>query len=39
MLRLNVADGIHALMHANVNAYIIEDDDGITLVDAGLPRM
>lgn len=39
MLRLNVADGIHALTHANVNAYLIEDDDGVTLVDAGLPRM
>jgi len=39
MLRLNVADGVHALTRAWVNCYLIEDDDGVTIVDAGLPRM
>jgi len=35
----NVADGIHLISHAHVNCYVVEDDDGITLVDAGLPSM
>lgn len=39
MLRENVADGVHMLTRAYVNCYLIEDDDGVTLVDAGLPRM
>ncbi|GAA4473214.1 MBL fold metallo-hydrolase [Enteractinococcus fodinae] len=39
MLRQNVADGVHVLTRAKVNCYLIEDDDGVTLVDAGLPRM
>lgn len=33
----NVAPRIHRLSHAFVNVYFIEDDDGITVVDAGLP--
>lgn len=32
-----VADGVHLLEHAAVNAYLIEDEDGLTLVDTGLP--
>lgn len=32
-----VAPGVHLLQHAHVNAYVLEDDDGLTLVDAGLP--
>ncbi len=39
MFRLNVADGIHLITRAHVNFYLIEDDDGVTIVDAGLPRM
>src|SRR5919205_696072 len=39
MIRLNVGDGVHLIAHAHVNCYVIEDDDGITLVDAGLPTM
>ncbi|MCD2262207.1 MBL fold metallo-hydrolase [Dietzia aurantiaca] len=35
----SVADGVHLLTHARVNCYLVEDDDGVTLVDAGLPRM
>lgn len=32
-----VADGVHLLEHAKVNVYLIEDEDGLTLVDTGLP--
>lgn len=39
MLTTGVADGIHLLTHAHVNVYLIEDDDGVTVVDAGLPIM
>lgn len=34
-----VADRVHRLAHAHVNCYLIEDGDGVTLVDAGLPSM
>lgn len=34
-----VADRVHRLAHAHVNCYLVEDDDGVTLVDAGLPSM
>ncbi|ALU40135.1 Zn-dependent hydrolase [Kocuria flava] len=34
-----VADGVHRLTRAHVNCYLVEDDDGLTLVDAGLPSM
>ncbi|AUS78145.1 MBL fold metallo-hydrolase [Actinoalloteichus sp. AHMU CJ021] len=37
MLRRNVADGIHRVEHAHTNWFIVEDDDGLTVVDAGLP--
>lgn len=37
MLVRNVADGIHRLAHADVNVYLIEDEDGVTLVDTALP--
>ena len=33
------APGIHLVQHANVNCYLIEDTDGLTLVDAGLPAV
>jgi glyoxylase-like metal-dependent hydrolase (beta-lactamase superfamily II) len=39
MITRNVADGIHLITHANVNCYLVEDQDGLTLVDAGLPSM
>jgi len=39
MIVPNVADGVHLITHANVNCYVIEDDHGVTLVDAGLPSM
>ena len=38
MLITDVAEGVHLLQHANVNCWLLEDDDGLTLVDAGLPR-
>ncbi|WP_368389620.1 hypothetical protein [Micrococcus sp.] len=34
----HVADGVHLLTHAHVNVYLIEDEDGLTLVDAGRTR-
>ncbi|MDX2355363.1 MBL fold metallo-hydrolase [Dietzia sp. PP-33] len=34
-----VADRVHRLAHAHVNCYLIDDDEGVTLVDAGLPSM
>ncbi|WP_411375139.1 MBL fold metallo-hydrolase [Arthrobacter sp. MPF02] len=39
MITANVADGVHLITHAHVNCYVLEDDDGLTLVDAGLPSM
>ncbi|RIX30189.1 MBL fold metallo-hydrolase [Amnibacterium setariae] len=38
-LTRSVAPGVHRLAHAEVSAYLIEDGDAVTLVDAGLPRM
>jgi glyoxylase-like metal-dependent hydrolase (beta-lactamase superfamily II) len=32
-----VADGVYQLCSSMTNMYLIEDDDGLTLVDAGLP--
>lgn len=39
MIIRDVADGVDFISHAHVNCYLIEDDSGVTLVDAGLPRM
>ncbi|MGX6512524.1 MBL fold metallo-hydrolase [Rhodococcus sp. SJ-2] len=37
MFERNVAEGVHRIAHADVNVYLVEDDDGITVVDTGLP--
>jgi len=37
MLEKNVAPGIHRVEDANVNWYLVEADDGLTVVDAGVP--
>ncbi len=37
MLQRNVADGVHRLAHADVNVYLIEDDNGVTMLDTGWP--
>jgi glyoxylase-like metal-dependent hydrolase (beta-lactamase superfamily II) len=37
MFERNVADGVHRIEHAHVNVYLVEDDDGVTLVDTGFP--
>lgn len=37
MFRTDVVPGVHLLQYANVNCYLIEDGDALTLVDAGLP--
>jgi glyoxylase-like metal-dependent hydrolase (beta-lactamase superfamily II) len=37
MLDLNVADGVHRIEDAYTNWYLLEEDDRITIVDAGVP--
>jgi glyoxylase-like metal-dependent hydrolase (beta-lactamase superfamily II) len=37
MLEQNVADGIHRIEDAYTNWYLVEDADGLTIVDAGVP--
>lgn len=32
-----MAPGVHAVEHAYTNCYLVEDDDGVTLVDAAFP--
>jgi glyoxylase-like metal-dependent hydrolase (beta-lactamase superfamily II) len=37
MFHANVAEGIHRVEDAYTNWYIVEGDDGLTIVDAGVP--
>lgn len=37
MFTPDIAPGVHVIEHANVNCYLVEDEEGLTLVDAGLP--
>ncbi|ASE11086.1 glyoxylase-like metal-dependent hydrolase (beta-lactamase superfamily II) [Kocuria rhizophila] len=39
MFLRDVAPGIHLIQNHNVNCYLLEDERGLTLVDAGLPRV
>lgn len=39
MFLRDVAPGIHMVQSHHVNCYLLEDEDGLTLVDAGLPRV
>lgn len=39
MLTRSVADGVHQLTAAHVNCYLVEEEQGLLLVDTGLPRM
>jgi glyoxylase-like metal-dependent hydrolase (beta-lactamase superfamily II) len=34
-----VAEGVHRISEAYVNFYVVEDGDGVTVVDSGLPAM
>ncbi|MCU1552645.1 MAG: Glyoxylase, beta-lactamase superfamily [Arthrobacter sp.] len=34
-----VADGVHLISRADTNFYLVEDDEGVTVVDSGLPAM
>jgi glyoxylase-like metal-dependent hydrolase (beta-lactamase superfamily II) len=36
-ITLHVAEGVHRIEDGFVNWYLLEDDDGLTVVDAGLP--
>ncbi len=38
MLEREVASGIHRVEDAHVNWYLVEGDDGLTVIDAGVPR-
>lgn len=35
---MEILEGIHQLKNSFVNLYLIEDDDGLTLIDAGIGR-
>jgi glyoxylase-like metal-dependent hydrolase (beta-lactamase superfamily II) len=37
MVERDVAPGVHRVEDANTNWYLVEDDDGITIVDCGIP--
>ena len=37
MLQENVVEGVHRIEDAYTNWYIVEDEDGVTIVDAGVP--
>ena len=37
MIALEVCAGVHAVEHAHTNCYLVEGEDGVTLVDAGFP--
>jgi glyoxylase-like metal-dependent hydrolase (beta-lactamase superfamily II) len=38
MLEIDAAPGIHRIQDDNTNWYIVEDETGLTVVDAGVPR-
>ncbi|KNC19705.1 Zn-dependent hydrolase [Arthrobacter sp. RIT-PI-e] len=38
MISTDIAPGIHHLEHARTNVYLVEDENGLLLVDTGLPR-
>jgi glyoxylase-like metal-dependent hydrolase (beta-lactamase superfamily II) len=38
MIQLNAAPGIHRIEDDKTNWYLVEADDGLTIVDAGVPR-
>jgi glyoxylase-like metal-dependent hydrolase (beta-lactamase superfamily II) len=35
---VKIADGVYIIPEVAANTYVIEDLDGLTLIDAGLPR-
>src|SRR3954469_16439261 len=37
MLFANVADGVHRIEDAYTNWYLVEDEEGVTVVDCGVP--
>lgn len=39
MIITDAADGIDFISHAHVNCYLVDSDEGVILVDAGVPRM
>lgn len=39
MITRHVVPGVHQVAQASTNLYLIVEDDAVTLIDAGLPRM
>lgn len=39
MITFDIAAGVHRVTSASTNLYLLEQDDAVTIVDAGLPRM
>jgi glyoxylase-like metal-dependent hydrolase (beta-lactamase superfamily II) len=37
MIMFDVCEGVHTVVHGDTNCYVIESDDGLTLVDAAYP--
>lgn len=37
MISYDVAPGVHAIVHGHTNCFVVEDNAGVTLVDAGYP--
>ena len=37
MISFDVCEGVHAIVHGHTNCYVIEGDNGLTLVDAAYP--
>jgi hypothetical protein len=37
MIEFDVCPGVHAVVHAHTNCFMIEGDGGVTLVDAAYP--
>jgi glyoxylase-like metal-dependent hydrolase (beta-lactamase superfamily II) len=39
VIATGIASGVHRVERAGTNLYVLEDADGVTIVDGGLPRM
>lgn len=36
-IELDVVPGVHLIVHGHTNCYVVQDDTGVTLIDAGYP--
>lgn len=37
MIVLDAGPGVHAVLHGHTTCFLVENDDGVTLVDAAYP--